>query len=103
MQEEKEELIAKLQEHHGCVPISTRYLLDVLTRPDLIEYTKRYIRAMDKESECQNYQAPWNCARQAEAYYENIKYGWLGAGANANGIGLAEWWCENCRRKVMEF
>lgn len=97
--DEKEELLAKIQEILGSLPIGTAKILNVLTRPDLIEYTKRYIKVMDKASLCTNYEAPWSCIKEAEAKYENMKYGWLGADS---GVGFSEWWCENCRKKVMD-
>lgn len=98
---EKEELIAKLQEAIGFVPANTSYILHVLSRPDVIDATKHYIKAVDKASMCQKYPAPWNCAKEAEARYENIKYGWLGA-PSESGLGFADWWCDACRKKVME-
>lgn len=99
--DEKEELLEEIQATLGFLPGNTGYLLHVLTLPEVIDSTKRYVKAMDKASRCLNYQAPWNCAREAEARYENIKHGWLGA-PSGSGVGLAEWWCENCRKKVME-
>ena len=97
--EEKAELIARIQEVLGIVPGNTSYILNVLVRDDVIEHTKSYIHSMDKASRCEKFKAPWSCAKEAEAMYENIKYGWLGA---ANGIGYSEWWCEPCRKRVMD-
>lgn len=95
--EEKLDLITKLQEIYGRIPVGTTEILNMIAHPQVIEFTKRYISAKDFSSRCTNYQAPWSCIREAEAKYENIKYGWLGAGA-----GYSEWWCENCRKKVTE-
>jgi hypothetical protein len=99
MQEEKEALIERMQEIIGYVPVGTRDLLNVLIHPDLIEFTKAYVKSRDEASRCQKYKEPWSCAKEAEARYENIKYGWLGSGS---GVGYAEWWCENCKKRVME-
>lgn len=96
---EKDELIDSLMETLGYLPIGARALLEALTRPEVIEYTKRYIHVMDKASLCQNYKPPWNCAKEAEARYENIKFGWLGG---SNGVSYSDWWCEPCRKRAME-
>ena len=95
---EKEKLVEKITEVAGYEPPGVRVLLRVLAHPAIIEDTIRYFEELDPNSRCLNYEAPWNCAKEAEAKYENIKYGWLGAG---HGIGYDEWWCENCRKKVM--
>lgn len=98
MEDEKEELLDRLQELTGAPVPNVRYLLRVLSHPDVIKYTRHYFDSLDESTRCQKYEAPWSCAREAEARYENIKYGWLGAG---NGVGYSEWWCEPCRAKVM--
>jgi hypothetical protein len=95
----KEELLDHIQMVTGGLPSNARYILKVLAHPDLIEHTRRYFSEMDDEARCQNYEAPWSCAREAEALYKNIKYGWLGG---ASGIGFDESWCEPCRRKVLD-
>lgn len=96
---EKEDLIEQMTRIVGHVPIGTRDLLNVLIHPDLIEYTKKYINAQDEGGRCLFYEYPWSCAKEAEANYKNIKYGWLGG---ASGIGFDETWCDNCRKKIME-
>lgn len=96
---EKEDLIDRVDIIVGAPPPGLRYILTILAHPDVIEYTKRYIAAMDVASHCTNYTYPWSCIREAEARYKNIKYGWLGG---AGGIGLDESWCENCRKKVLD-
>ena len=98
---EKEELVEQVQEVLGYLPVGTRLVISALVRPDVIEATKRYIKEMDEASKCTHHKAPWNCAKEAEAMYENIKFGWLGA-PSGSGVGFADWWCENCRRRVME-
>jgi hypothetical protein len=98
--DEKEELIDQIQSVMGYSPIRLRELLNVLTQPGVIEFTKRYVSAMDTASQCQKYKAPWSCAKEAEAHYKNIKYGWLGA--PGSGVGFNESWCEPCRRKVLD-
>lgn len=98
MSKEKDELLDQIAEITGRTLPSVAFFLKVLTHPEVIEYTKRYISSLDLENRCQNYEAPWSCAREAEARYENIRYGWLGGGS---GVGYSEWWCEPCRKKVM--
>lgn len=93
-----EEILERIVEVTGTTMPGVKGILRLLAHPDVIEHTKRYFDIADVASRCQKYQDPWNCAREAEAQYENIKYGWLGA---ANGVGYSEWWCENCRKKVM--
>lgn len=95
---EKEELIDEMQAAFPRIPQSTREVLSMIVDPKVIEHTKRYIESMDANSKCLMYEAPWSCAKEAEARYENIRYGWLAAG---NGVGYSEWWCENCRRKII--
>lgn len=97
--DEKEELIEAIQAVFGVIPPNAREVLKVIGHPDVIEATKRYIHAIDTASRCQNYEPPWSCGKEAEARYENIKYGWLGGTA---GVGLGDWWCEPCRKRVMD-
>lgn len=94
---EREELIDEMQSIFPRIPLNVREVLNMLTDPKVIEHTKRFIEAMDVNSKCLNYQAPWSCILEAEARYQNIKYGWLGGG----GTAYSEWWCDNCRKKVM--
>lgn len=97
--EAKDALVHGVTELLGRDIPNLRWALRVLSHPDVIEYTKRYFDAMDVNSRCTKYEPPWSCAKEAEAKYENIKYGWLGAGS---GVGFSEWWCDNCKKKVME-
>lgn len=94
---EKDELVAKIKETLGVLPGNTLYLLNVLVHEDLIEYTKDYIRTKDVASRCTEFKEPWSCAKEAEAMYENIKFGWLGGAQN---MGVSEWWCDNCRKRA---
>lgn len=96
--QQKDELIDGVKELVGHEPPGIRVLLRVLAHPDLVQHTRRYFEAHDRSTKCLTYEAPWSCAREAEANYENIKYGWLGG---AGGIGFDESWCEPCRRKVL--
>lgn len=96
--DEKEELISQLEEVLGGVPHNTRLILNGLSHPGVIEFTKRYIKSRDVANLCQKFEAPWDCAKEAEARFENIKYGWLGAG---NSIEF-DWWCTPCRNRVMD-
>lgn len=80
------------------IPEATRFL-HLLSHPEVIELLKLWITTVDEKGRCLKYEAPWNCAKEAEAYYENVQYGWLGG---ASGVGYNEHWCENCRKKIME-
>jgi hypothetical protein len=95
---QKEELIEGIKELVGHEPLGVRVLLRVLAHPDLVQHTRRYFDELDQSTKCRIYEAPWCCAREAEAKYENIKYGWTGA---VGGISFDEFWCEPCRRKVL--
>lgn len=95
--DEKEELISTIQELVGYLPLNTRDVLNILVHPEIIDVTKSFVKAMDKAGRCQKYIAPWSCAKEAEARYENIKYGWLAAGDLQY-----EWWCEPCRKRITE-
>jgi hypothetical protein len=94
----KEQLIERVKDLMGYEPPGIRVLLRVLSHPDIVTDTVAYFQPLDKSSACTQYEPPWNCARESEARYENIKYGWLGAG---NGVGYSEWWCDPCKKKVM--
>jgi hypothetical protein len=96
--DEKEDLIDAMSSILGLTPQNTRLILNVLVHPDIIEETKAYIRANDFASLCEKFQAPWDCAKEAEAKFENQKHGWLGAGTSME----FDWWCEPCRKRVME-
>lgn len=98
--DEKEELLEHMRSILGHIPGNTNFLLKVLVHPDVIEHTKAYVRKMDVGSQCTQYAYPWSCIKEAEAHYENIKFGWLAG--SGSGVGLNDSWCENCRRKVME-
>lgn len=94
----KEDLLDRIATIVGFEPPGARHLLRVLAHPDVIDLTKEYFESMDKNSMCLTYEYPWNCAREAEARYENIQFGWLGGGS---GVGYSEWWCDNCRKKII--
>lgn len=96
--EDKEDLIDRITELVGSEPMGVRPMLRILAHPALVSYTVRYFQSLDESSKCLKYEPPWSCAREAEARYENIKYGWLGG---INGVGFDESWCENCRKKVL--
>ena len=95
---EKEDLIDEVKAAFGIEPPGLRQILAALAHPDVVEHTQAYFRALDKKHLCEHYDEPWSCAREAEAKYETIKYGWLGAGA---GVGFDESWCEPCRQRVL--
>lgn len=96
--EQKEELIDGVTSLLGYQPPGVRVLLRVLAHPSLVHLTRQYFSAQDVSLKCLTYESPWSCSKEAEAKYENIKYGWLGG---ANGVGFDESWCDNCRKKVM--
>lgn len=89
----RESLIRQVNELVGYEPPGLRVLLRALSHPEVAGSARDYFDSMDTK-----YEPPWSCAREAEAQYQNIEHGWLGA---ANGIGYDESWCEPCRKKVM--
>ena len=99
MNDDKEELVEHMQDIVGQVPENVRLVIKLLSHPDLIKFTKRYFNSIDKAGRCRNYEPPWSCAREAEAKYENLKFGWLGG---LDGVGYSDHWCEPCRSRVME-
>ena len=94
----RQELIDGVAQLVGYEPPGIRVLLRVLSHPEIAGVAKEYFESMDVSSRCAKYEPPWSCAREAEAQYQNIKFGWVGA---TSGIGYDESWCEPCRRKVM--
>jgi len=94
----REDLIDEVRMTRGIEPPGIRLVLEALAHPELIAETIKYFQGLDKSQMCLLYDAPWNCAREAEAKYENIKYGWTGG---AGGIGFDESWCEPCRDRVL--
>lgn len=97
--EDKEDLIDRITELVGGEPAGIRPMLRALAHPQLVQHTVRYFQSMDESSKCLKYEPPWTCAREAEARYENVQYGWLGG---VNGVGFDDSWCENCRKKVLD-
>lgn len=98
--DEKKALVGKLHDVMGFVPIATSRFLDILVEPDVIDYTKRFIAAMDEETRCTNYRQPWSCIREFEARYENEQNGWLGG--QGGPTAYFQNWCENCKKKILE-
>lgn len=95
---QRENLISSVKELVGYEPAGLRVLLRVLSHPDVVQDVSKYFSGLDTSLTCLKYEAPWSCAKEAEASYQNIKYGWLGG---ANGIGFDESWCPSCRQKVL--
>lgn len=98
IRQQKEDLIDSIKELVGQEPVGLRVLLRTLSHPGVVTEVARYFAGLDTTNRCTTYEAPWNCSKEAEARYENIKYGWLGG---AGGVGFDESWCPNCRKKVM--
>lgn len=99
--EEKEDFVDEIKAVLGHEPQGLRQFLGILSHPDLIEHTVSFFKTVSGQSgkhSCELFEFPWSCAREAEAKYETIKYGWLGAGA---GVGFDESWCEPCRQRVL--
>lgn len=94
--DEKDELLDRIGELKGAVPVGLRSFLRLIVEPDVIEYTKRYIESADLQSRCLVYPYPWSCIREADAHLQNITNGWLGA----PGV-IDPTWCDNCRKKVI--
>lgn len=95
----KEALINKAQEIAGVLPPGISGVIKLLSHPDVIAQTTEYFKSINPRTMCTLYEAPWNCAREAESRYQSIRYGWLGG---MSGIGYDESWCENCRSGVMD-
>lgn len=91
-------LVEQITEIVGYEPPGLKSLLRVMSHPDVVSKAVAYLSLMDESTRCLNYEPPWNCARESEARYENIKYGWLGG---TTAMGLSDWWCEPCRKKAM--
>lgn len=95
--DEKEELISEIEAVLGLIPSQTRLILNLLVHPDVIDYTKRYIKAKDEAAKCTLFKPPWDCIKEAEARYENVSFG---------GVGGSDMefdsWCVACRKRVME-
>lgn len=96
---EKEDLIDRAKSIMGTEPMGIRQLLSLLAHPDMIEHTIKFFNSLDEKHRCEIYDYPWSCAREAEAKYENLNFGWLGAG---EGVGFDDSWCESCRRRVLD-
>lgn len=98
---EKEDFIDEFKALYGFEPVALRHILTALTHPNLIDHTRKFLASYGskKENRCLLYSDPWSCVREAEARYETIKFGWLGA---ASGVGFDESWCDNCRARVMQ-
>lgn len=94
MDEDKEDLVDHIQGILGHLPPDTRLILRALAHPAIIEYTQAYFGQLDNKTRCLRYAEPWSCVKEAEARYENVKYGWGGAPGTH---GTHELWCENCR------
>ena len=97
--DEKEELISAIEDTFGVVPDQARLILGMLAHPRVIDEAKRYLRARDLGSQCTKYKHPWSCIREAEAKFENVKYGWLGAGSAEIEL---DWCCANCMKRITE-
>lgn len=96
--DEKEELVDRILHLYGREPDNLRPILNLLTVPSILPFTKKFVNGSDPNTKCQFYTAPWNCALESEAKYENERHGWL-----AQGGELAyQWWCNNCRAKATE-
>lgn len=91
----RNQLLEKVSEVVGYEPPGFRQVLRVLTHPEVAPFSAKYIGALDKSSACTIYEPPWNCAKESEAKYENLKYGWIA------GDNYTDHWCDNCEKRVM--
>lgn len=94
----RDDLIDHVSALVGYEPPGIRVLIRVLSYPTVAGEARTYFDAMDVTARCTKYEPPWSCAREAEAQYQNIQFGWMGA---ANGVGYDESWCENCRGRIL--
>ena len=93
---EKEDFIEEVKAVLGVEPPAIRQLLVALSHPALLEHTIKYFRSLDSTHDCKIYSPPWSCALEAEAKYENLKFGWLGS-----PVGFDDHWCEPCRVRLL--
>lgn len=93
----KEALLDQMLAIAGRLPAETRYILKLLTHPEIVEHAQIYFNQFNYDKRCLRYSPPWSCRLESEAKYENIIYGWTGA----PGGKTQDSWCENCKKPTL--
>jgi hypothetical protein len=78
----------------GRLPADTRYILKLMTHPDIVEHAQVYFNKFNYDTRCLRYSPPWSCRLESEAKYENIIHGWTGV----EGGRTQDSWCVNCQK-----
>ncbi len=94
---EKEDLIDEVKALFGVEPQGFRQTLMALVHPEIIQHAIKYFKSLDDAHVCIKYEAPWNCARAAQANYESLAPDWAGEGT----VVISGDWCQPCRRRAM--
>jgi len=97
LRQQKEDMVELATSILGHEPVGLRATLKLLSHPGMVESTRRYFESL-VSTDCLHYEAPWNCARESEAKFENLQYGWMGG---IYGDEPLSSWCEPCLSKVM--
>lgn len=86
-----------LESVFGRTPPGLSQLLDALVKPDVINATASYLYAHDVNRACRLYEAPWDCLKESEARWENVReHNQITSG----GMMEFDYWCENCRVRI---
>lgn len=93
---EKDELIRRIREVNGRDPSSLNEMLNVLVDERVIALTKAYLQTRDRTDACKKYQAPWNCALEAQAFAQTV----YNAGWGTTMADVIENWCVNCQARL---
>lgn len=94
----KEDLLEQMLAVAGRLPAETRYILKLLTHPDIVEHAQVYFNQFNYDKRCLRYAPPWSCRLESEAKFENIVFGWGGA---PEGNGTHNSWCDNCKKPTL--
>ena len=95
--EEKEDLIDEIKATIGREPQGLRQILGLLSHPDVLETALIFLKGLDRKHACLIYPSPWNCARESEAKYETVKWGWGVVGYN--DAEVHDSWCVPCQHR----
>ena len=93
----KEALLEQMLAVAGRLPAETRYILKLLTHPEIVEHAQVYFSQFNYDTRCTRYSPPWSCRLESEAKYENIFHGWTGV----EGGRTQDSWCDNCKKPTL--